>query len=67
MLRSCVIDIKGSWDDHLPLMNLSLTIATVPTFRWPLIKTCVGVDVDLPFSNLCSGKVQLIIERLKIA
>ena len=23
MLRSCVIDFKGSWDDHLPLIDFS--------------------------------------------
>ena len=23
MLRACVIDFKGSWDDHLPLMEFS--------------------------------------------
>ncbi|WMV37963.1 hypothetical protein MTR67_031348 [Solanum verrucosum] len=23
MLRACVIDFKGSWDDHLPLINFS--------------------------------------------
>ena len=23
MLRACVIDIRGSWDDHLPLIEFS--------------------------------------------
>ena len=23
MLRACVIDFKGSWDDHLPLIEFS--------------------------------------------
>ena len=23
MLRACIIDFKGNWDDHLPLIELS--------------------------------------------
>ena len=33
MLRACVIDFKGSWDDHLPLFEFSYIIATIPSFR----------------------------------
>ena len=33
MLRAFVIDLKGSWDDHLPLFEFSYIIATIPSFR----------------------------------
>ena len=26
MLRACVIDFKGNWDDHLPLMRLCMGV-----------------------------------------
>ena len=32
ILRACVIDFKGSWDDHLPLLSLPTIIATIPAF-----------------------------------
>ena len=38
MLRSCVIDFKGSWDDHLPLLSLPTIIATIPAFEFPLMR-----------------------------
>ena len=53
MLRPCVTDFKGSWDDHLPLIEFAYNkIATIPAFRWPLMKLCMGVDVDLMLVGL---------------
>ena len=38
MLRACVIDIKGSWDDLLPLIEFSYNIATISVLGWHLLK-----------------------------
>ena len=47
MLRAFVIEFKGSWDDHLPLIEFSSIIAAIPAFKWPLMRFYMGVDVDL--------------------
>ena len=47
MLRACVIDFTGSWNDHLPLLEFAIIIATIPTFRWPLMRLYMGIDVDI--------------------
>jgi len=33
MLRACVIEFKGSWVDHFPLIDLLTIIATMPVLR----------------------------------
>ena len=52
MLRSYVIDIKGSWDDHFLLLSSPTTITTIPAFRWPLMRLYMGVDVDIMLVSL---------------
>ena len=47
MLRACVIYLKGSWDNHLPLIEFASIIATIPAFRWPLVRLYMGVYVDI--------------------
>ena len=48
MLRPCVIYLKGRLDDHLPLIEFAYNkIATIPAFRWLLMKLYMGVYVDL--------------------
>ena len=48
MLRSCVIDFKGGWDDHLLLiLSWPTKIAIIPAFGWPFLSLCIGIDVDL--------------------
>ena len=46
MLRACVIHFKGSWDDHLPLIEFAYN-NSYPAFKWPLMRLYMGVDVDL--------------------
>ncbi|KAH0754748.1 hypothetical protein KY290_025018 [Solanum tuberosum] len=41
MLRACVIDFKGSWDDDLPLIEF--TMATILVLVWPPLKLFMGV------------------------
>ena len=82
MLRSCVIDFKGSCDDHLPLIDLaynnsyhsSIQMAPCEALygricRYPVGWFEVGEATLLgPNSVLYAmEKVQLIRDRLKIA
>ena len=45
MLRACVIDYKGNWDDHLPLFSSIIIIATIPVLGWHLLKNYMVGDV----------------------
>ena len=47
-----MIYFKGSWDDHLPLIDLPTIIVTVVVFRWPLMRYYMGVDIDIQFVGL---------------
>ncbi|KAL4184968.1 hypothetical protein AMTRI_Chr10g228220 [Amborella trichopoda] len=48
MLRACVIDLIGSWDDHLPLIEL-IIIASKPVFRWHHMKPCMEGNAGHPY------------------
>ena len=45
-LRACVIDFKGSWDDHLPLIEFAYK-NTIQVFRWPLMRLYINCIVRL--------------------
>ena len=82
MLRACATDFKSNWDDHLPLIELSynnsyyLSISMDPfealygrRFRSPIGWFEVG-EFELfgpEIVYLAMEKVQMIIDRLKIA
>ena len=34
MLRACVIDLKGSWEEHLPLVEFTTIIVIRKVLRW---------------------------------
>ena len=42
-----MIDLKGSWDNHLPLIEFAYNNSYIHAFRWPLKMLYMGVDVDL--------------------
>jgi len=80
MLRGCALDFKGSWDDHLPLIefaynnNFYSSIGMAPfealygrKYRLPIGWFEVGkAAVSGPDSVLkAMEKVKLIMERLK--
>ena len=48
MLRACVIDFRGSWDDHLSLIEFAYNKVTILVFRWLLMRPYMGGDVDRP-------------------
>ena len=80
MLRACVIDFKGSWDDHLPLIEFaynnsyhsSIQMATCEPSYWRRCRSPIGwFEVGEPAligrdSVLYAmKKVQLIRDKLK--
>ena len=46
MLRACVIDFKGNWDDHLTLLSLPTIIAIIQVSKWHHTKLYMGGSVD---------------------
>ena len=82
MLRACVIDFKGSWDDHLPLIKFAYNnsyhsnIQMAPyealygrRFRYPVGWFEVGEAALIGPDSVYDAmeKVQLIRDRLKTA
>ncbi|WMV09043.1 hypothetical protein MTR67_002428 [Solanum verrucosum] len=82
MLRACVIDFKGSWDDHLPLIEFaynnryhsSIQMAPYEALYWHRCRSPVGwfevgeAALIGPDSVLdAMEKVKLIRDRLKTA
>ena len=47
MLRAFVIDFKGSWDDHLPLIEFAYNNSHHSCIQMALMRLYMGVDVDL--------------------
>ncbi|WMV46146.1 hypothetical protein MTR67_039531 [Solanum verrucosum] len=52
MLRACVIDFKGNWNDHLPFIDLLTTIVTTLASKWLLMKLFMGEDANLLLDGL---------------
>ena len=82
MLRACVIDFKGNWDDHLPLIEFSynnsyhssIAMAPFEALYGRRCRSTVGWFEVGEFSLLgpevvyeATEKVQLIRDRLKTA
>lgn len=45
MLRACVQDFKGNWDDHLPLIEFAYINNYHSTMVWPPLKHYMGASV----------------------
>ncbi|WMV54849.1 hypothetical protein MTR67_048234 [Solanum verrucosum] len=52
MLRACMIDFKGNWDDHLPLIEFSYNNSYHFSIKWLLMRFFMGEDVDLLLDGL---------------
>ena len=46
MLRACVLDHKGSWEEHFPLVEFAYTTVTRRAYRWHRIRHYMGGHVD---------------------
>ena len=65
MLRSCVIDFKGSWDDHVPLIEFS-TIAIIRASPWYPLKLFMVEGVDLRLDGLRYVSSYSLVQRLSM-
>ena len=45
MLRACVLDHKGSWEEHLPLVDIASTTDIRRVYRWHHMRHCMGGHV----------------------
>ena len=52
MLRACVIEFGGHWDNFLPLAEFSYNNIYTQVLIWPHLRHCMGGDVGLPFVGL---------------
>ena len=54
MLRACVIDFRGNWDDHLPLIEFSYNNSYHSSIGMAPLRHCMvgGVDLQLGGSRL---------------
>ena len=46
MLRACVLDHKGSWEEHLPLVEFATTTVIRQVYRWHHMTHCMGGHAD---------------------
>ena len=49
MLRACVLDFKGSGEEHLPLVEFSNNNSYQQAYRWNPMRPYMGGHVDLRF------------------
>ncbi|MCQ7285333.1 hypothetical protein NP026_23535, partial [Salmonella enterica] len=49
MLRACAIDLGGSWDNHLPLVEFSYNNSYHTILRLHLLKPYMVESVERPF------------------
>ena len=47
MLRSCVINFNGRWDDYLPLLEFHTTIDTIQPSKRLYMNLFMGEDVNI--------------------
>ena len=47
MLRGCVLDLPGSWDRYISLMEFAITTVFSPVLVWPPMKPCMEEKVEL--------------------
>ena len=52
MLRVCIIDFKGNWDKHFPLVEFAYNSSYHSSISMVLIKPCMVGDVNLRLDGL---------------
>ena len=46
MLRACVLDHKGSWEEHLPLVEFAYNNSYQASIIWHYMRHCMGGHAD---------------------
>ena len=64
MLRACVLDHKGSWEEHLPLVEFAYNNSYQASIQMPPYEALYGRPCISP---LCWTEVSLIRQRLLTA
>ncbi|GKB54009.1 putative reverse transcriptase domain-containing protein [Tanacetum coccineum] len=59
MLRACVIDFGGNWDDHLPLVEFAYNNSYHASVKMP--------PYEILYGRKCRTRIETIRERLKAA
>ena len=49
MLRACVLDLKGSWEKHFPLVEFAYNKSYQASIQMAPYRLCMGGHVDLRF------------------
>ena len=49
MLRACILDLKGIWEKHLPLLDSPITTDIRQVYRWNPMRPYMGGHVDPRF------------------
>ena len=57
LLRACVLDLKGNWDDYLPLVEFAYNNSFQASIGWHLLRCYMVGDFDLLF-------VRMMLERI---
>ena len=52
LLRACVLDLKGNWDDHLPLVEFAYNNNFQASIGMTPLRGCMVEDVDLLFVGM---------------
>ncbi|GJV01195.1 putative reverse transcriptase domain-containing protein [Tanacetum coccineum] len=60
LLRACVMDFGGSWDTHLPLIEVSYNTVTKQAFKCDIRSLCMGENARSPVIWTEVGESQLI-------
>ena len=46
MLRACVLDHKGSWEEHFPLVEFAYNNIIRRVYKWHHMRHCMGGHAD---------------------
>ncbi|XP_070050747.1 uncharacterized protein [Nicotiana tomentosiformis] len=60
MLRACVLDFKGSWDDHLPLIKFAYNNSFHASIQMVPFEALYGRRCRLPIGWYEVGEAELI-------
>ena len=52
MLRAFTLDLKGNWDDYLPLVEFSIIITFKLALGWNLLRGYIVGNVDILFVKM---------------